>query len=155
MKIEVLSAIAEGPTGLSAFDAALHSLNVDDFNLITLSSVIPSEATVQTASAYTGPIEIGDRLYVVLAQERARPGQQAWAGLAWACSPDGGIFLEGHGSDQATLTDELEVGLHDMMGRRARQWTDVDRVIVGGTAGRSHLAAVVLAVYEGAAWATT
>jgi arginine decarboxylase len=85
MQIRVFSAGAPGPTPLAAFDRALQVGGAHDTNLIVLSSVVPVGATVVRGRAADGEFTIGDRLYCVMAEQRAiEPGAEAWAGLAWA-----------------------------------------------------------------------
>ena len=85
MRVQVASGLGSGPTKLAAFDAALMSAGVANFNLLVLSSVIPGGTEVAVRER---PIEVdgawGDRLYVVMAQECVTSrNAEAWAGLGW------------------------------------------------------------------------
>lgn len=114
MEIYVVDGTGQGPTTIAAFDAALFAAGIANYNLICLSSVVPSGARI----VETGPIprgRTGDRLYLVLSRhDEDRPGRDAWAGIAWAqCYPDGsGVFVEEHGSTR----DEVEARLHASLG---------------------------------------
>ena len=68
MKIKVSSAVGSGPTALGAFDAALRNAGIENYNLIPLSSVIPTGAELERARHSTPPSEYGHRLYVVMAR---------------------------------------------------------------------------------------
>jgi len=84
MRIMVSRAVGRGPTPLGAFDAALRSAGVENYNLIQLSSVIPPKASVERGRFSARPSQYGDRLYVVMAHhEVTRAGEEAWAGLGW------------------------------------------------------------------------
>ena len=82
MIIKVSAGTGTGPTELAAFDAALNTAGVANYNLVHLSSVIPPKAKIVT---FDGPIESipgqwGDRLYIVMADKRVdTPNAEAWA----------------------------------------------------------------------------
>lgn len=99
MKIKVVSAVGTGKTSLSAFDNALRSAGVYNYNLIILSSVIPLGAKVtRQSNVDSGEIGgvIGDRLYVVKADIRSdHSGKVIAAALGWYTFANGaGIFVE-------------------------------------------------------------
>lgn len=120
LTITVVSGVGRGPTPVAAFDAALRAAGVANFNLIRLSSVIPTGAAVELAvdpiaSAPAGGW--GDRLYVVYADARAtEPGQTAAACVGWVQDPtDGsGLFVEVEGHDEAVVRREVTDSLHAM-----------------------------------------
>ncbi len=157
--IRVVTGAGEGPTTTAAYDAALLDAGVGNYNLVTVSSVLPAEATVETPGTAPSLGATGDRLTVV--QARA-VGDRVGAALAWGRTPDGeGLFYEGsvHADDDttvATLRDraraDAERGL--TAGADRRGWTLADRSRVTVAAVRSpssteagHAAAVALAVY--------
>ena len=89
--IRVSGGTGEGPTRLAAFDTALQAAGIAGYNIVRISSVIPPRAVVQTVTADLqvkgGP---GDVAYCVYAAAYAStPGEQAWAGMAWAYTRDG------------------------------------------------------------------
>ncbi len=120
LTIPVTSGVGRGPTSVAAFDAALRAAGVANFNLIRLSSVIPTGAAVQIAvdPEPTPPAGgWGDRLYVVYADARAtEPGQVAAACVGWVQNPDdgSGLFVEVEGHDEAVVRQEVTDSLHAM-----------------------------------------
>ncbi len=85
MNISVVSGHGEGKTTLSAFDAALSSAGVYNYNLIKLSSIIPPASIVKKIDSFDSPnSEYGDRLYVVMAEYRSQEvGKYIAAGFGW------------------------------------------------------------------------
>ncbi len=70
---------------------------VGDFNLVTLSSVIPTASRIRHVDG-TLPGGHGDLLFCVRAEAFAdQPGDVAWAGLGWVVDETGGgLFVEHH-----------------------------------------------------------
>ena len=97
MHIPVVSAVGRGETLLSSFDAALHGCSVHNYNLLSLSSVIPPGASVAPSDGYA---DVADRhghsLYVVKAESRSNEaGLGLAAGIGWYQWGDGrGVFVE-------------------------------------------------------------
>src|SRR3972149_265928 len=123
MHIQVSTGTGEGPTPLAAFDAALASAGVLNYNLIHLSSVIPPLSVIDRAKSTAPPDEYGHRLYVVMATRGAHDlGQQAWAGLGWVQEPaDGrGLFVELLGESRDEVREKIEATLKSMMASRRR-----------------------------------
>lgn len=97
MVIQVISATGVGKTPLSAFDNALKNTGVYNYNLIALSSIIPTGAKVIKAKQYdANPPVLGNRLYVVKADIRSSQSDKAIAaGLGWYFLKNGGgVFVE-------------------------------------------------------------
>ena len=170
--IRVVSGTGTGPTTTAAHDAALLSAGVGNYNLVTVSSVVPPGATVETVETAPALGETGDRLTAVQARS---VGERAAAALSWARGDDGrGLFYEGSaresrtdrgGNAAATEPDalreralrEAERGL--TAGFDYRDWTPSERSSVavaesvesdadaGADERDRHAAAVVLAVY--------
>lgn len=122
MPIELVWGEGSGETELGAFDNALSSANVHNYNLVELSSVVPEGAEI----SYAGELEpnrwnVGDLLAVVLATESSTTnGEQIAAGLGWAMAEEGGIFMENHASTVAACQNKLEANIADA--RRTRDW---------------------------------
>lgn len=114
-EITVVWGAGHGSTPISAFDAALADAGIENFNLITLSSVIPPGAEVREVGRFPGE-GVGMVLPVVLARS-VGPGHQA-AGLGWVTSPEGGLLFESCGRTQKTIREDITKGLTDMMERR-------------------------------------
>jgi len=155
MKITVTSGVGSGPTPLAAFDAALRSAGVENYNLIPLSSVIPPGAVLEQARPEQRPSEYGQRLYVVLSREEASDvGEEAWAGLGWTQEPESGrgLFVELHGSSRRSVSAAIESTLDAMKAGRDYDYGKNESVIVGGVCEGEPLCALVIAVYQAAAW---
>jgi arginine decarboxylase len=73
MKISVASGVGRGPTEMSAYDAALAAAGVHNYNLVTVSSVVPADATVSAVDAAPDLGPAGYRLTVVQGHEHAAP----------------------------------------------------------------------------------
>jgi arginine decarboxylase len=107
MQIPLVAGAGVGSTLLSAFDDALLSCGVLNYNLIPLSSVIPPASNVVPLPRYTPhPDEHGHRLYVVKAEMRSdHAGEQIGVGIGWYQWGDGrGVFVE-HETIGATRQD--------------------------------------------------
>ena len=108
LDITIRTGSGTGSTLLSAFDHALQQAGVADFNLVTLSSVIPTGSRIRHVDA-TLPGGHGDLLFCVRAEAFAEhPGDTAWAGLGW-CVDDtgGGLFVEHHGESEAAVIEQM------------------------------------------------
>lgn len=165
LSIRVVGAIGSGPTALAAFDDALVSVGVANYNLVRLSSVIPPGSEVTAASPTVidltdrarigGSAGWGDRLYAVWAFESAeRLGEEAWAGVAWVQDPsDGrGLFVEHEGRSEATVRDELSASLHSICTARSLEHLEQHSVVVGTSCEQSPVAALVIAPYLSEPW---
>src|SRR3990172_5138355 len=111
MEIFLTSGVGHGSTSLSAFDAALQVVGIHNFNLLKLSSVIPTSAHVKIVPRYCpGPTEHGYLLYVVMAEARAeQPGTSVAAGLGWYQLDDGrGVFAEHEDMSETLAAHEVE-----------------------------------------------
>ncbi len=146
-----------GYTRLAAFDAALRSAGVADFNLIRLSSVIPPRSTVVCVE---GPQQLrgghGDRLYCVYAEAFAStPLEQAWAGVAWSRRNDDsgdGLFVEHAGSSETTVRHDLRVSLAELSRGRGDEFTAAGDVVSSAECVDHPVCAVVIATYSTASW---
>ena len=126
LHIPVTSSVGSGPTPVAAFDAALRGAGIANLNLIRLSSVIPTGATVEISldppeQGVLGDPDWGDRHYVVYADARATvPGQQAAACVGWVQDPDtgSGLFVEIEGDDESRIRDEVASSLRAMVTAR-------------------------------------
>lgn len=112
MEIKVVKGVGSASTALSAFDAALKDAGVYNYNLITLSSVIPPSSIVEKVEKFETPKrEWGHKLYVVMAEERSNEaGKFIAAGIGWYQLKDGrGVFVEHHliGDTRVAVESEL------------------------------------------------
>lgn len=127
LKIIVTGGFGTGRTEISAFDGALKNAGVANYNLITLSSVIPpySKVIVRELSVHHySALEHGRRLYVVMAKQlQNEPGLAAYAGLGWVQSNlktdpkfcGRGLFVEHHGYSKHDVQTKIKQSLEDMI----------------------------------------
>lgn len=96
MKIYLTTGVGFGKTPISAFDSALKDAGVYNFNLITLSSVIPPGTEVVFDNYPVNENEWGNKLYCVKAEMRSRQsGRFIGAALGWYQMEGGkGVFVE-------------------------------------------------------------
>ena len=150
MTIRVAWGTGAGPTEMSAYDAALADANLHNYNLVSVSSVIPADADVEAVGTAPALGPAGNRLTVVQAHANtAGPGQVS-AGLAWAESEDGpGLFYEAAGeTDAETVAERVQAGLD--AGRELRDWAfteETTRTASTDAEAGEYAAAVVVAAY--------
>lgn len=125
--IHVASGVGTGPTELAAYDAALADINLHNYNLVAVSSVIPKTATVVQADRAPDLGAAGNRLFVVQSEMASRPGtdEPIVAGLGWVTGDGPGLFYEANGHDEAVVQQLLEDGLQ--AGGELREWTFTDQ----------------------------
>jgi arginine decarboxylase len=149
--IRVVWGSGTGPTGTAAYDAALADAGIHEYNLLTVSSVIPAGpplAPVGTAPDLGDP---GEGLYVVEARATAAPGEAdpGVAALGWARAADGpGIFYEADGRNPAAVREAVERGLEHGCG--LRPWEPAGREVLLRTVDpdpTDHACVVVCAAY--------
>lgn len=149
--IRVAWGTAIGPTATASFDRALAEANVHDFNLVTVSSVIPADARLEVVGSVPDLGAVGDQLTVVQGRATRGPGEAGAAGIGWARSESGrGIFYEADGPDEATVRERIERGLD--AGKEFRDWDwlprDSDAVVVESDPDPdAYATAVVVAAY--------
>jgi arginine decarboxylase len=136
---------------MSAYDAALADGNIHNYNLVTVSSVIPAGPPLEVVGTAPDLGPAGNRLTVVQSKATLAPGEEgpAVAGIGWARSESGrGIFYEATGEDTDDVQQTIEDGL--AAGKRLRDWEFVDEETVVRAAPANegaHTALVVCAVY--------
>lgn len=157
MKILLTSGTGSGPTKLSAFDAALNTAGVANYNLIRLSSVIPPNSKIKVSK---GPIkskpgEWGDRLYVVMAETRVNtPNAEAWAGIGWVQDKKTGkgLFVEHEGANEKTVKRDIKDSLEALMKTRGVDYGSIQLEVIGKTCTHEPVCALVVAVYQAEGW---
>jgi arginine decarboxylase len=149
--IRVVWGSATGPTAMSAYDAALAEANVHNYNLVTVSSVVPEGPPVEVVGTAPDLGPAGNRLTVVQGRRSVGPDEPgpAVAGLGWAREASGrGIFYEASGTDTESVRGEIRAGLE--RGGTLREWSLVDGDVLvrerASDPGR-HTCTVVCAVY--------
>jgi len=149
--IRVVWGTGRGPTATSAYDAALAGAAIHNYNLVTLSSVIPAEVPLEVVGTAPDLGPAGNSLTVVQGRDAVGPDEEspAVAGLGWAREESGrGIFYEAGGTDPVAVRTTVLEGLD--RGADLREWSFVDRDVVVREAPDetdAHAAAVVCAVY--------
>jgi arginine decarboxylase len=130
--IRVLGGRGTGPTELASYDAALASVNLHDYNLVRVSSVVPAGTSVEPIGTAPDLGSAGNRLTVVEARATLGPGDPgpACAAVGWALPREGaGVLYEGSGTDPAVTRREVREGL------RAARDLRADRDWAGGETG--------------------
>ncbi len=150
--IRIVWGTATQPTKMAAYDAALSDAGIENYNLVTVSSVIPTNVRVEAVGTAPDLGPVGNRLTVVEARATVSGTGTASASLAWATSDGGagpGLFYEVGGElEPETAQSRVLEGLEAGMG--LREWSfDEPSVRTESIEGRSggYAAAVVVAVY--------
>ncbi len=149
--IRIVWGTAAGPTAMASYDAALSAANVHNYNLVSVSSVIPADAGIEVVGEAPDLGPAGERVTVVEGRKTLAPGDSgtATACLGWSREPDGpGIFYESSGTAPDAVRDRAEAGLD--AGRELRPWAfdgSEYRTVVAEDDPDRYTTAVVLAVY--------
>jgi arginine decarboxylase len=138
-----------GPTAVASYDAALADAGVHNYNLVTVSSMIPPDATVDPIGTADDLGPVGGELTVVQARATATDPGHVTAGLGWSQSSTGGIFYEAAGPTDAA---DVEARIHEGLdaGQDLRDWAFNDpqvRVQSVEVEPGTHTTAVVLGIY--------
>lgn len=162
MLIHIAKSSGTGPTTLSAFDAALHDAGVANYNLLRLSSVIPPSTTIirhpNGIPRALMPGEWGDRLYVVMAEQRtATPNAEVWAGIGWVqeASSRKGLFVEHEGHSESEVRRDIEQSLQALMKTRGIDFGDIQMVVHGQVCKQQPVCAMVVAAFQASGWDNT
>jgi arginine decarboxylase len=153
--VRVVWGHATGPTATASYDAALAEANIHDYNLVTVSSVLPGDAAVEAVGEAPDLGPAGERLTVVQGRATLDPGADgtAAAALGWSRSAEGpGIFYEASGTDAAAVRRRVKDGLeHGRTLRPDRTWDGEDgfRLVTAASDPERYVTALVLAVYGG------
>jgi arginine decarboxylase len=150
--IYVSHGTGSGPTRLAAFDQALQAAGLANYNLIRLSSVIPPNAVVREISSLDLTAgSHGDVAYCVYADAYAStPGEEAWAGIAWAHHQDdtgAGLFVEQTASSEAMVRRDLASTLQAMSLSRGGHYRLAGQVLSSAVCVDYPVCAVVVATY--------
>lgn len=158
MKIHVGSGTGTGPTTLAAFDSALNDVGIANYNLLLLSSVIPPQTDVTVHDGHiTEPMPgtWGDRLYVVMAEQRTDiPGQEVWAGVGWVqdAATGKGLFVEHEGHNESQVRDDIRNTLGALMKTRNVDFGSIHMQVAGRKCTGEPACAMVVAVYQASDW---
>ena len=159
MKIHLTTGTGHGPTTLAAFDSALNSAGIANYNLIKLSSVIPPATELilhdDTIPENTLPGEWGDRLYVVMAERRQdAPNAEAWAGIGWVQdeATGKGLFVEHEGESEQHVRRDIEASLKTLMKTRGIDFGEIQMHVIGAVCVDEPVCAMAVAVYQASDW---
>lgn len=148
MQIRVVTGTGTGPTAVAAYDAALAAAGVHNYNITTVSSVIPDHSTIDVLDSAPDLGPVGERLTVVEARATSGKDEDAAAGLGWTTTAGGrGLFYEATGNDPESVRERVAAGLAS--GRALREWSFTDeRIVTEHTSGEEpHATALVLGIY--------
>jgi arginine decarboxylase len=154
--IHVAGGVGVAPTEMAAYDAALADANLHDYNLVTVSSVVPADATVERVERAPDLGPAGNRLTVVQSKRVVAPDEldaddapaEIVAGLGWTTGPGPGLFYEVSGTDPEAVRKRIHEGLD--AGGELRDWELPDRELHLESAvpvADAHTCVVVLAAY--------
>lgn len=155
MDILLTTGTGEGATAQAALDAALFDAGVANANLIRLRPMLPPASVVQRVRYMTPRAEIGDRLYVAIAERAVtQPGQHAFAGLGWTQeAPSGrGLLVPGEGASRAEVEAGLRASLDSMVALRVAPHGRIDVEIAGIECKERPVCAVAIAVFRAESW---
>jgi arginine decarboxylase len=154
LEITVRTATGSGRTLLAAFDDALLAAGVGNFNLITLSSVIPPGSAIREGVTERLAGEHGDRLYCVMSVGYAdHPGELVSAGLGWATdATTGGLFVEHSGGSEQSVTEQIQLSLEDMSRNRGGGYDDIRQAVISAHCVDKPVCALAIATYRVASW---
>jgi arginine decarboxylase len=147
--IRVVWGAGQGLTEKAAFDVALAEAGIHQYNLRTLSSVIPAEVSLERVGTAPELGPTGNALDVVLARQTSPPGARAAAGLAWVRGDDGaGIFYEVEDTDPETVRELLRTGIERGCHLRELDASAVEtKIVTAEAAPDKYTTAVVAAAY--------
>jgi arginine decarboxylase len=118
--IHISTGVGAGPTDLAAYDAALAAVNVHDYNLVAVSSVIPPGATIRQVEEIPPLGAAGGRLFVVESVAVDAGDVPVAAILGWTDREGQGLFYEATGTDLTVVRERVDVGIE--AGCRLRGW---------------------------------
>lgn len=135
--VYLVTGTGSGPTSTAAYDAALSSMGLGRYNLVTVSSVLPPDGAVEVVDSVPSLGPVASLVPVVQARATATAPGAAGAALAWSVGPDGGLVYEagrtdapdgdpGVEAESAALTG-IETGV------KAREWRLPEPEVVSTT----------------------
>lgn len=147
--VRVVWGTGTGPTALAAYDAALVDAGVSEYNLATVSSIVPAGAAVEPVGTAPNLGPAGNRLTVVRSRATVEGPGRATAGIGWTTGDGPGVIYEAAGAlGEAAARERIREGL--AAARDLRGWTfeeeDV-RVTTATNDGDGFCAAAALAAY--------
>jgi arginine decarboxylase len=154
VKIFVTTGRGVGATKLSAFDAALWDAGIAGYNLIYLSSVIPTNCEVVEERFCPKIEELGWKLYCVISigHRSLDEGSDIWAGVGWAVGKRcGGIFIEEVSTSRDGVIGKIENAYAEMSERRGDIGT-LKTALIQAPPPTPFSCCVAAAVYKAEPW---
>jgi arginine decarboxylase len=150
MPIEIVWGTGEGQTPLSAFDSALSEGGIHNYNLVTLSSVIPEGKSVSIEGEHDRRWDVGELVGVVLSENRSTvTGETISAGLGWSTADEGGVFFEATAESTANVESLLVRGVETAKESRPTwNWDENSETRIVEHTVEENGAAIVSAVYR-------
>jgi arginine decarboxylase len=99
----------------------------------------------------------GDRLYVVMAQNRtSQRNQEVWAGIGWMQDPKTkqGLLVEHEGHNESEVRDDINNSLKALAENRGMEFGPINMHITGKKCVALPVCALVVAVFESSKWKT-
>lgn len=157
MIIEVVKGSGVGETELAAFDNALFSAGIANYNLIFLSSVIPPNTKIiDLEKRKIREEEYGHKLYVVFAKAYATDaGVEAWSGLGWVKHSDNngkGLFVEHSGNSEKEVIHKIKKTLESMAEYRPEERGIISYKTCGIKCKERPVCSLVAAVFKSEGW---
>jgi len=138
-----VSGVGSHRTEVASFERALRDAGIEPYNLVTVSSIFPPDATVVEPHEGVDRLEAGQVVHAVLGRETVEDGE-ATAAVGAACADEGhGYFIETDttGDEAETLAREM-VETSETTGEAARSFSVESRA----TAEDGYTTAVAAAV---------
>jgi len=154
MEIVITNGKGEGETEISAFDKALLDAGIANYNLITLSSIIPKDSKVIIKRINWNDKEYGNKLFVVLSENiEIRKNKEAWAGLGWVQDETGkGLLVEIKGESKEEVENKIKKSLENMQAARKKNYGKINYKIEGIKCNGNPVCALVCAVFKSEDW---
>jgi arginine decarboxylase len=157
MQIRITEGVGTGPTEMAAFDLALVRGGIANYNLIYLSSILPPGSDVEFSTRpKQSEGEWGDRLYVVMAQNRtSQRNQEAWAGIGWIQDEETkkGLLTEHEGHSETEVRADIEHTLGALAkNRHMTSFSPIQMHVIGTKCTNQPVCALVVAVFEATSW---
>ncbi|MEA2004344.1 MAG: pyruvoyl-dependent arginine decarboxylase [archaeon] len=154
MQITVTHGTGTGKTELSAFDKALHDAGIANYNIITLSSIIPPDTEVIPEMPDINKDEYGHKLYAILNRKTGtEKGDDACAGLGWMQDKTGkGLFVEHSSSSEEEVREIIAATFDSMRSYRPELEGEIDYMTAKIRCEKDPVCAIVCAVYKTEKW---
>lgn len=148
--VAVVWGVGDASTSLGSFDRALSDANLHNYNLVTLSSILPQGvAVLEQDSLEAGRWPVGEVVAVVMARNTcSEPGERIAAGIGWATAEEGGVVMEHACGTAEACERELERYLQDARRTRGWDWNNRGRTRVVETTVGEVASVVACAVYR-------